>query len=40
VPLLDVCQELYAEALALGHGGTDMAAVITAMEARAVSGST
>ena len=35
VPLLEVCRELYAETLALGHGGADMAAVITAIEARA-----
>jgi 3-hydroxyisobutyrate dehydrogenase len=39
-PLLDVCHQLYAETLALGHGGADMAAVITALEARAVSGNT
>jgi 3-hydroxyisobutyrate dehydrogenase len=34
-PLLDVCQDLYAETLALGHGGADMAAVIHAIAARA-----
>jgi 3-hydroxyisobutyrate dehydrogenase len=34
VPLLDVCRDLYAETLALGHGGDDMAAVIHAIEAR------
>jgi len=33
-PLLDVCHALYAETLALGHGGADMAAVIRAIEAR------
>jgi 3-hydroxyisobutyrate dehydrogenase len=33
-PLLDVCHALYREALALGHGDEDMAAVITAIEAR------
>jgi 3-hydroxyisobutyrate dehydrogenase len=34
VPLLAVCRDLYAETLALGHGGDDMAAVIHAVEAR------
>jgi 3-hydroxyisobutyrate dehydrogenase len=33
-PLLGVCRDLYAETLALGHGGADMAAVIHAIEAR------
>ena len=33
-PLLEVCRDLYAETLALGHGTEDMAAVITAIEAR------
>ena len=33
-PLLDVCHELFGEALALGHGAEDMAAVVTALEAR------
>jgi 3-hydroxyisobutyrate dehydrogenase len=33
-PLLEVCRDLYAETLALGHGGADMAAVIHAIEAR------
>ncbi|MFC7547979.1 NAD(P)-dependent oxidoreductase [Plantactinospora sp. GCM10030261] len=33
-PLLDVCHALFAETLALGHGGLDMAAVVTAIEAR------
>jgi 3-hydroxyisobutyrate dehydrogenase len=33
-PLLDVCRELYAETLALGHGTEDMAAVVKAIEAR------
>lgn len=34
-PLLDVCQALYAETLALGHGPDDMVAVLRAIEARA-----
>jgi 3-hydroxyisobutyrate dehydrogenase len=33
-PVLDVCHALYGETLALGHGGDDMAAVITAIEQR------
>lgn len=33
-PLLDVCHALYAEAVAEGHGGADMIAVIRAIEAR------
>ena len=33
-PLLDVCHALYGEAMELGHGGSDMAAVIRAIEAR------
>ena len=33
-PLLDVCHALYAETVALGHGGSDMVAVIRALEAR------
>lgn len=33
-PLLDVCHALYRETLALGHGSADMAAVLTAIEAR------
>jgi 3-hydroxyisobutyrate dehydrogenase len=33
-PLLDACHQLYGEALALGHGGADMAAVVRAHEAR------
>jgi 3-hydroxyisobutyrate dehydrogenase len=33
-PLLDVCRDLYAETLALGHGAEDMAAVVKAIEAR------
>ncbi|HZO96552.1 MAG TPA: NAD(P)-dependent oxidoreductase [Gaiellaceae bacterium] len=36
-PLLDACHALYAEALALGAGGEDMAAVVRALEARAAS---
>jgi 3-hydroxyisobutyrate dehydrogenase len=34
-PLLDVCHDLYAEALAAGHGSSDAVAVIHAIEARA-----
>lgn len=34
MPLLRVCEALYAEAVALGHGGEDMAAVIKALESR------
>jgi 3-hydroxyisobutyrate dehydrogenase len=33
-PLLDVCHALYAESLALGHGQSDMAAVLHAIEER------
>jgi 3-hydroxyisobutyrate dehydrogenase len=33
-PLLDVCEELFAEAEGLGHGKADMAAVINAYRAR------
>jgi 3-hydroxyisobutyrate dehydrogenase len=33
-PLLDVCHQLYGEALAQGHGGEDMAAVLRAIETR------
>jgi 3-hydroxyisobutyrate dehydrogenase len=33
-PLLGACQSLYREAVALGHGPADMAAVIRAIEAR------
>ncbi|MFI8932655.1 NAD(P)-dependent oxidoreductase [Streptomyces sp. NPDC053474] len=33
-PLLDVCHELYADTVALGHGGADMVAVLHAIEAR------
>lgn len=33
-PLLDVCLALYGEAAELGHGGSDMVAVIRAIEAR------
>ena len=33
-PLLDVCHVLYRETVALGHGGSDMAAVVRALEAR------
>jgi 3-hydroxyisobutyrate dehydrogenase len=34
VPLLFACDELYREAVALGHGAEDMAAVLAAIEAR------
>ncbi|HET8728680.1 MAG TPA: NAD(P)-dependent oxidoreductase [Alphaproteobacteria bacterium] len=37
-PLLDVCHALYGEAVALGHGQSDMAAVVRAIEARTESG--
>jgi 3-hydroxyisobutyrate dehydrogenase len=37
-PLLDVCFDLYAETVALGHDTADMAAVVTALEARTGSG--
>jgi len=33
-PLLDVCEELFAETEALGHGKADMAAVVEAITAR------
>ncbi|MEV4639755.1 NAD(P)-dependent oxidoreductase [Actinoplanes sp. NPDC049548] len=33
-PVLDACHALYAEAVALGHGAEDMAAVVRAHEAR------
>jgi 3-hydroxyisobutyrate dehydrogenase len=33
-PLLDVCEELFAESVDLGHGRADMAAVVTAITAR------
>lgn len=33
-PLLDVCEELFAETEGLGHGKADMAAVVTAIAAR------
>jgi 3-hydroxyisobutyrate dehydrogenase len=33
-PLLDVCEELFAETEGLGHGKADMAAVVTAITAR------
>jgi 3-hydroxyisobutyrate dehydrogenase len=33
-PLLDVCQALYGETVALGHGAADMVAVLRAIEAR------
>jgi 3-hydroxyisobutyrate dehydrogenase len=33
-PLLDVCHDLYGETLALGHGKSDMVAVLRAIETR------
>ncbi|WP_280526210.1 NAD(P)-dependent oxidoreductase [Couchioplanes caeruleus] len=33
-PVLDACHALYAEAVALGHGDEDMAAVVRALETR------
>ncbi|TDV55049.1 3-hydroxyisobutyrate dehydrogenase [Actinophytocola oryzae] len=33
-PLLDVCHALFGEAVALGHGASDMVAVLRAIEAR------
>lgn len=33
-PLLDVCHTLFKETVTLGHGGTDMVAVLRAIEAR------
>jgi 3-hydroxyisobutyrate dehydrogenase len=33
-PLLDVCHALFDETVALGHGGSDMVAVLRAIEAR------
>ncbi len=37
-PLLDVCEQLFAEGAGLGHGGADMAAVIHAITARTATG--
>jgi 3-hydroxyisobutyrate dehydrogenase len=37
-PLLDVCHSLFSEAVALGYGQADMAAVVRAIEARTDSG--
>lgn len=37
-PLLDVCHALYREAVELGHGESDMVAVVHAIEARTDSG--
>jgi len=39
-PLLDVCHDLYAETLALGHGAEDMAAVVRALAVRTGGGET
>lgn len=33
-PMLDVCHTLYTETAALGHGQSDMAAIIRAIESR------
>jgi 3-hydroxyisobutyrate dehydrogenase len=33
-PVLDACHALFAETVALGHGGDDMIAVLRALEAR------
>lgn len=38
-PLLDVCHALFGETVALGHGQSDMAAVVHAIEARTDAGS-
>jgi 3-hydroxyisobutyrate dehydrogenase len=37
-PLLDACHQLFGEAVALGHGAEDMAAVVRAIEARTDAG--
>jgi 3-hydroxyisobutyrate dehydrogenase len=37
-PMLDVCHALYAETVALGHGDSDMVAVVRAIEARTAAG--
>ncbi|MFF4650851.1 NAD(P)-dependent oxidoreductase [Streptomyces sp. NPDC001380] len=37
-PLLDVCHTLFGEAVAQGHGGSDMVAVLRAIEARTDAG--
>lgn len=37
-PLIDVCTALFAETVALGSGGEDMAAVVRAIEARTATG--
>ncbi|MGO1070952.1 NAD(P)-dependent oxidoreductase [Lysobacter sp. CA199] len=37
-PLLDVCHALFGEALQLGHGASDMAAVVHAIQARTQAG--
>src|SRR5262249_51542585 len=38
-PLLDVCHELFARTVTLGHGTDDMIAVLRAIEARTAEGS-
>ena len=37
-PLLHVCRDLFAEAVALGHGAEDMISVLSALEARTAAG--
>jgi 3-hydroxyisobutyrate dehydrogenase len=37
-PLTAVCDELFGEAVDLGHGGADLIAVIRALEARSGTG--
>jgi len=39
-PLLDACHALYRETVALGHGQSDMVAVVRAIEARTNNGLT
>lgn len=38
-PLLDVCRDLFAETVKLGHGAADMVAVVSAFEARTLAAS-
>lgn len=37
-PLLDACHALFTETVTLGHGGSDMVAVLHAIEARTDTG--
>jgi 3-hydroxyisobutyrate dehydrogenase len=39
LPLLNVCRDLFAETVELGHGAADMVAVISAFEARTLKAS-